>query len=159
MQENGGRCVKMQLKIQENNFFAKRFWLYLRYFWRWYRLAGSDFPQGTIQSHSLSILSGGDKTKLSVSGNYFKQDGVLQNTDFVRYSGRFALDHDYSKNFKITSSLVASYTKSNVAPSAIVGNLLLTPPSLPVYRTDGSFVVLSPFESALQTLSTHYTTN
>jgi hypothetical protein len=55
-----------------------------------------------------------------------------------------------AKNFKITSSLVASYTKSNVAPSAIVGNLLLTPPSLPVYRTDGSFVVLSPFESALQ---------
>lgn len=108
------------------------------------------FRKAAIQSHSLSILSGGDKTKLSVSGNYFKQDGILQNTDFVRYSGRFALDHDYSKNFKITSSLVASYTKSNVAPAAIVGNLLLTPPSLPVYRTDGSFVVLSPFESALQ---------
>ncbi|MEA5138681.1 SusC/RagA family TonB-linked outer membrane protein [Arcicella rigui] len=108
------------------------------------------FRKAGIQSHSLSILSGSDKTRLSVSGNYLKQDGVLQNTDFVRYSGRFALDHDYSKNFKITSSLVTSYTKSNVAPAAIVGNLLLTPPSLPVYRTDGSFVVLSPFESALQ---------
>ncbi len=108
------------------------------------------FRKAGIQSHSLSILSGSDKTRLSVSGNYLKQDGVLQNTDFIRYSGRFALDHDYSKNFKITSSLVASYTSSKVAPAAIVGNLLLTPPSLPVYRTDGSFVVLSPFESALQ---------
>lgn len=108
------------------------------------------FRKAAIQSHSLSILSGSDKTRLSISGNYFKQDGVLQNTDFIRYSARFGLDHDYSKNFKITSSLSVSNTKSQVAPSAIVGNLLLTPPSLPVYKTDGTFVVNSPFESGLQ---------
>ena len=108
------------------------------------------FRKAAIQSHSLSILSGSDKTRLSISGNYFKQDGVLQNTDFVRYSARFGIDHDYNKRFKITSSLSASNTKSQVAPSAIVGNLLLTPPSLPVYKDDGTFVVNSPFESGLQ---------
>lgn len=108
------------------------------------------FRTAPIQSHSLSILSGGDKTRLSVSGNYFKQDGILQNTDFVRASARFGIEHDYSDNFKLTSSLIASNTKSSVAPAAIVGNLLLTPPSLPIYKTDGSFVVNSPFESALQ---------
>ncbi|MEA5259056.1 TonB-dependent receptor [Arcicella aquatica] len=108
------------------------------------------FRKAAIQSHSLSILSGSDKTRLSISGNYFKQDGVLQNTDFIRYSGRFGLDHDYSKRFKITSSLSVSTTKSQVAPAAIVGNLLLTPPSLPIYKDDGTFVVNSPFESGLQ---------
>ena len=108
------------------------------------------FRKAAIQSHSLSILSGSDKTRLSISGNYFKQDGVLQNTDFIRYSGRFGLDHDYSKRFKITSSLSVSNTKSQVAPAAIVANLLLTPPSLPVYKDDGTFVVNSPFESGLQ---------
>ncbi|MDH4460879.1 MAG: TonB-dependent receptor [Flectobacillus sp.] len=117
--------------------------------------AGTDwqaaaFRKASIQSHSLSILSGSDKTRLSISGNYFKQDGILQNTDFVRYSGRLALDHDYSKNFKITTSLNASSTKSQVAPTAIVGNLLLTPPSLPIYKDDGTFVINSPFESGLQ---------
>ncbi|MDR6562067.1 MULTISPECIES: TonB-dependent receptor [unclassified Arcicella] len=108
------------------------------------------FRKAAIQSHSLSILSGSDKTRLSISGNYFKQDGVLQNTDFIRYSGRFGLDHDYNKRFKITSSLSVSTTKSQVAPAAIVGNLLLTPPSLPIYKDDGTFVVNSPFESGLQ---------
>lgn len=108
------------------------------------------FRKAAIQSHSLSILSGSDKTRLSISGNYFKQDGVLQNTDFIRYSGRFGLDHDYSKNFKITSNISVSNIKSQVAPAAIVANLLLTPPALPVYKDDGTFVVNSPFESGLQ---------
>lgn len=108
------------------------------------------FRKAAIQSHSLSILSGSDKTRLSISGNYFKQDGILQNTDFIRYSGRFGLDHDYSKNFKITSNISVSNIKSQVAPAAIVGNLLLTPPSLPIYKDDGTFVVNSPFESGLQ---------
>ncbi|MEA5403801.1 TonB-dependent receptor [Arcicella sp. DC2W] len=108
------------------------------------------FRKAAIQSHSLSILSGSDKTRLSISGNYFKQNGVLQNTDFVRYSGRFGLDHDYSKNFKITSNISVSNIKSQVAPAAIVGNLLLTPPALPIYKDDGTFVVNSPFESSLQ---------
>ena len=31
-----------------------------------------------------------------------------------------------------------------------MGNLLLTPPSLPIYQDNGTFVVNSPFESALQ---------
>ncbi|MET3125802.1 TonB-linked SusC/RagA family outer membrane protein [Arcicella rosea] len=108
------------------------------------------FRKAAIQSHSLSILSGSDKTRLSISGNYFKQDGILQNTDFIRYSGRFGLDHDYSKNFKITSNISVSNIKSQVAPAAIVANLLLTPPALPVYKDDGTFVVNSPFESGLQ---------
>lgn len=108
------------------------------------------FREAPIQNHNLSILSGTEKTRLAISGNYFKQDGILQNTDFSRYSGRVNLDHEYSQRFRISTNLTASTTKSNVAPAAIVGNLLLTPPALPVYRTDGSFVVNSPFESGLQ---------
>ncbi|MDJ1479771.1 TonB-dependent receptor [Cytophagaceae bacterium YF14B1] len=108
------------------------------------------FRKAIIQSHSLSILSGSEKTRLAVSGNYLKQDGILQNTDFTRLSARINLDHEYSKKFRIFGSITASNTKAQVAPAAIVGNLLLTPPSLPVYKDDGTFVINSPFESALQ---------
>ncbi|MDJ1493812.1 TonB-dependent receptor [Cytophagaceae bacterium DM2B3-1] len=108
------------------------------------------FRKAIIQSHSLSILSGSEKTRLAVSGNYLKQDGILQNTDFTRLSARINLDHEYSKKFRIFGSVTASNTKAQVAPAAIVGNLLLTPPSLPVYKDDGTFVINSPFESALQ---------
>lgn len=108
------------------------------------------FRKASIQSHNLSILSGSDKTKLAFSGNYFKQNGILQNTDFRRLSARVNLDHQYNDRFRVFTSLSASNTKANVAPTAIVANLLLTPPSLPVYQNDGSFVINSPFESALQ---------
>jgi TonB-linked SusC/RagA family outer membrane protein len=117
--------------------------------------AGTDwqaaaFRKATIQSHNISILSGSDKTKLAISGNYFDQKGILQNTDFRRYSARFNLDHHYSEKFRIFTSLSASNIKANVAPAAIVGNLLQTPPALPIYQTNGQFVINSPFESALQ---------
>lgn len=108
------------------------------------------FRKASQQSHNLSILSGSDKTRLAVSGNYFKQNGILQNTDFRRYSARVNLDHNYNDRFRIFASLNASNTKANVAPAAIVANLLQTPPALPVYQDNGNFVVNSPFESALQ---------
>ncbi|MCE7064082.1 TonB-dependent receptor [Dyadobacter sp. CY326] len=117
--------------------------------------AGTDwqdaaFRKASMQSHNLSILSGSDKTKLAVSGNYFKQNGILQNTDFRRLSARVNVDHQYNDRFRILASLNASNIKANVAPSAIVGNLLQTPPALPIYQDNGSFVINSPFESALQ---------
>ncbi|WAC09420.1 SusC/RagA family TonB-linked outer membrane protein [Dyadobacter pollutisoli] len=117
--------------------------------------AGTDwqdaaFRKASIQSHNLSILSGSDKTRLAFSGNYFKQNGILQNTDFRRLSARVNLDHQYNDRFRVFTSLSASNTKANVAPTAIVANLLLTPPALPIYQNDGSFVINSPFESALQ---------
>ncbi|KAA9341073.1 SusC/RagA family TonB-linked outer membrane protein [Larkinella humicola] len=108
------------------------------------------FRQAPIQSHSLSILSGSDKTKLAISGNYFNQEGILHNTGFNRFSARVNIIHDYSQKLRLSANVTGSTSKADVAPAAIVGNLLLTPPSLPIYRQDGTFVVNSPFESSLQ---------
>ena len=114
--------------------------------------AGTDwqaaaFRKATQQSHSISILSGSDKTRLEISANYLKQNGVLQNTDFNRLSARFNIDHNYSDKLRFTSSITGSHTKANVAPNAVVSALVLTPPSLPVYQEDGNFVKFSPFET------------
>ncbi|GAB3911913.1 TonB-dependent receptor [Larkinella knui] len=108
------------------------------------------FRKAPIQSHSLSILSGSDKTKLAISGNYFNQEGILQNTGFNRFTARINVIHEYSKKLRISANITGSTSKANVAPAAIVGNLLLTPPSLPVYKDYGTFVINSPFESSLQ---------
>ncbi|MFN8354393.1 MAG: TonB-dependent receptor [Spirosomataceae bacterium] len=108
------------------------------------------FRQAPMQSHSISLQAGSERTRFSISGNYFSQDGILQNTDFKRYSATFNIDHEYSRKFRITSSITASRITSKVAPSGITGNLLIAPPSLPIYRTDGTFVINSPFETSLQ---------
>lgn len=114
--------------------------------------AGTDwqaagFRKAAQQSHSLSISSGSEKTRLGVSFNYFNQDGVLLNTNFKRISARVNIDHNYSKKLRLSASITGSNTKANVAPAAIVGALILTPPALPIYQDNGTFVKNSPFET------------
>jgi len=111
------------------------------------------FRNAITQSHNLSIMSGTDKTKLGVSFNYFNQDGVLINTNFIRYAGRINVEHNYSKKFKLTASINASNISANVAPANVVPDLLFTPPSVPIYNSSGSYVIQSPFEAANPTIA------
>ncbi|WP_262915095.1 SusC/RagA family TonB-linked outer membrane protein [Niabella ginsengisoli] len=108
------------------------------------------FRKAPIQSHSLSLMMGTAKTRLALSLSYFDQQGILQNTDFKRFSGRLNVEHDYSDKFHISTSMIVSRSKANIAPTAVVGNILLTPPSLPIYDDAGAFILYSPFESSLQ---------
>ena len=52
---------------------------------------------GFQTSHNLSVTGGNDNTKYLVSGNYFKQDGVIKNNAMERYSARVNLDQKLSK--------------------------------------------------------------
>lgn len=63
----------------------------------WYDLINR---QGKQQSHSISIQSGGDKTKVFLSGGYYKEEGILRNNDFTRYNTRLNFDQRISNSFK-----------------------------------------------------------
>ncbi len=103
-----------------------------------------------IQNYNLSILSGTDKTRIALSGNYFDQDGILLNTWFKRYTGRINIEHDYNKNFKIGAYSTLSQISSQVAPQNVVPDILAMQPTVPIY-TNGAYTVKStlPGESAL----------
>ncbi|MFZ4456944.1 MAG: SusC/RagA family TonB-linked outer membrane protein [Bacteroidales bacterium] len=107
------------------------------------------FRDAAIQSHSLSILSGTDKTKLLLSGNYFKQDGIIINTGFSRYTGRLNIDHEVNKRFKIGTYLNGSYTHADVAPAGIVSNILSMVPVVPVRDANGVFTSNSSYGSTV----------
>jgi TonB-linked SusC/RagA family outer membrane protein len=117
--------------------------------------AGTDwqdaaFTQAPIENHSLSLSTGTDNTGLGFSGNYFKQDGILRNTGFKRYSARVVIDHDINDKFSVSSFVNGSQTIGKVAPNAIVTNLLLTSPAIPIYDTLGNFVRNTSTDSPLQ---------
>lgn len=107
------------------------------------------FHKAAIQSHSISIYSGTDKTKIGFGANYFNQDGVIRNTGFQRYSARFNIDHEFNDRFRIMSYVNASSMSAQVGPDNIVPNLLQSPQSVPVYKNDGTFLVLSGLDQAL----------
>lgn len=110
---------------------------------------GAAFTQAAIQSHSLSFLSGTDKTKLAFGGNYFNQDGILRNTGFSRMTFRFNIDHEFNSRLRLQSYVNVSSIDAKVAPDAIIPNLLQSPASLPIYKNDGTFLVQSGLDQAL----------
>ncbi|KAA0992301.1 SusC/RagA family TonB-linked outer membrane protein [Dyadobacter aurulentus] len=109
------------------------------------------FRQAAIQNHSLSFSGGDDKTRFAVSGNYFKQDGILQNSDFERYSFRINLDRDMNKRFKLGINFSGSKSSANVAPENVVPNLLQMPPTMPIYDPNSAngFTLRSIYDSPL----------
>ena len=68
---------------------------------------------GTMQNHQLTIYGGDEKSRYSISGNYFDQKGIVLATDFKRYSARFNYEKNYSKNFKLATSIFGSNSVEN----------------------------------------------
>lgn len=64
----------------------------------------------TQQSHTASIQSGGDKTKVFFSAGIFKEDGVLKGTDNTRYNTRLNYDQRISNMFKAGFMTQLTYT-------------------------------------------------
>jgi TonB-linked SusC/RagA family outer membrane protein len=110
---------------------------------------GAAFRQAAIQSHSLSIYSGTENTKVAFGFNYFNQDGVIRETGFKRYSARFNIDHQFNDRIRLQSYVNASSMDAQVGPDAIVQNLLQSPASVPIYKNDGTFLIVSGLDQAL----------
>lgn len=48
------------------------------------------FQTAAAQSHSLSVSGGSDKTRFSVSGSWFDQDGIVMGSSLTVSNSRFA---------------------------------------------------------------------
>ncbi|MDD4991930.1 MAG: TonB-dependent receptor [Paludibacter sp.] len=112
----------------------------------WQAAAFRDAP---VQSHTVSITSGTDKTRILLSGNYFKQDGVIINTGFDRYSGKLNLDHELNKKFRIGVYLNGSVTHADVAPTSTVPNILAMVPVVSVRDANGKYTSNSSYGSTV----------
>ncbi len=107
------------------------------------------FRTAPIKNHQLSISGGDDKTRYALSGNYFKQDGILLNTDFERFSGRFNFDRNFSSKFKVGVNLNMSKFSSQIANNDVVRGVLLMPPIVPIWDENGVYIYQSAFETPL----------
>ncbi|RAW02317.1 SusC/RagA family TonB-linked outer membrane protein [Pseudochryseolinea flava] len=104
---------------------------------------------GKINEHNLSISSGNDNSQLYVALNYFNNKGILENSDFTRYTARVNFDQRIGSrvNFKlnVTGSQIDN---SNVTSGANSGgvekyNMLQSAfafsPTRSVYDDNGRF--------------------
>jgi TonB-linked SusC/RagA family outer membrane protein len=117
---------------------------------------------GTQQNHQLSVYGGDEKSRYSFSGNYFNQKGIVVASDFTRYSGRFNYEKNYSKDFKLSSSIFGSNSIENKLTGAAFngigfGNafssLYMNNPLQTVKNADGTYNT-SPQPAINPTLNT-----
>lgn len=99
-----------------------------------------------VQSYSLQVTGGSEKTKILTSLGYFDQEGVLKNTSFSRFSGRINVDHEINDFIKSGATVMAQREKSNyqiydgnILNSNVLYSILTYDPTVPVYNSDGSF--------------------
>ena len=104
---------------------------------------------GFQTSHNISITGGNDNTKYLVSGNYFKQDGVIKNNAMERYSARVNLDQKLSKYVKMGVNLnVTRNSYDNVSlgdnqagSAGVLVTAVQYKPTLPVRDENGDYTL------------------
>ncbi|OAV76013.1 Outer membrane cobalamin receptor protein, SusC/RagA family [Bacteroidales bacterium Barb7] len=122
---------------------------------------GTDWQSAALrtaptQNHQLTISGGDDKTRYLLSANYSDQDGILKNTGFRRYSGRFNFDRDLFRNFTVGLNVTASNLEQNGLSSygglyvnGVTNSLdyvLRIPQVVPIYDADGGYNYNNLFE-------------
>ncbi len=108
------------------------------------------FQKAPMKTTSLNINGGNDKTKFSVSGSYFGQDGIIKGSDYNRYSLRTNINHQVSKKFSVSLSNTLSRLKTNRRDSdggsrgnSMISAAVSAPPTLTPYNEDGSYRILA----------------
>lgn len=105
---------------------------------------------GNIQSHQVGVSGGNDKTTFFVSGNYFKDVGVIINQDFTRYTFRINLDHKITDKLSIGTSTLLTMSDRNGENFNPIGGALQENPLGKPYDDEGNLVFL-PTSDGLRT--------
>lgn len=71
---------------------------------------------GFQTQHNVSINGGTETTKYLVSGNFFKQEGVVKNNSMERFTGRVNLEQQVSKYVKIGVNMTLSRNQMDNVP-------------------------------------------
>jgi TonB-linked SusC/RagA family outer membrane protein len=82
------------------------------------------FQSAMGTDNTVSIAGGKDKTKYYASGSYFKNEGIIKNTDFRRYSFRVNLDQGLGEKVNFNMSLNYINSLGNEKPD---GNSFFSP--------------------------------
>ncbi len=89
------------------------------------------FGTAPINSVNLSVSGGSEAARFSVSGNYMRQEGIIRETDFDRFSLRVNTDFTKGK-FKFGQSLSVSRTKANDLTTNFFA-IIHYPPNRPIF--------------------------
>lgn len=104
----------------------------------------------TYQSYNLSTSGGTNKLTYFLSGSMINQDGIIKNTGFKKYQGRVNINKTFSSKLNMGLVLNASHHRQDIgnvnygANSGWIGSMITMPPTMGVYKADGSWETYNP---------------
>ncbi len=94
---------------------------------------------GTQQDHQLSVSGGSENVTYYLSGSYYDEEGIIQNSDFNRYAFRANLEANLTPTLKLgLSSTVARNLRNQMANTPFDAALRFSPLIEP-YGEGGEF--------------------
>lgn len=105
------------------------------------------FQKAFLQNHNLSVSGGSENIGYYIAANYYDQEGLIEGSDFKRYSVRMNLESDLSDKLRIGINVAPSYTSSNKKPAGspyfarppgIVYSGIVHSPTIKPYNDDGT---------------------
>lgn len=115
----------------------------------------TDWMQQILQTAptnntEFSVSSGNMKNRVFLSGNYFRQEGVVKSTDYKRYNGRLSVDHKLLDNLTVGGNISMSYSKNDRVEGDYtlygpIPNAISMPAIYPVFNADGSYNENGPY--------------
>jgi Outer membrane cobalamin receptor protein len=102
------------------------------------------YRNAVVQEYDLNVSGGGQNATYSFSGNYTDEQGILDYTDFKRYTFRVNADAKFNKWFKAGESLQVVYIdeKGNLGDNGEgtpISHAYRAQPIIPVYDIMGNF--------------------
>lgn len=97
---------------------------------------------GYQTNHQLGVSGGSENTTFNTSLGYFKEQGIISNQDYERFSGRINLDHRINDIFKIGASFLITNSVQNWGSSATIGEALANNPLGVPYDDEGNLLFL-----------------
>lgn len=106
------------------------------------------FRIAPLQSYDVSVSGGTDTGNYFISGNIYKQDGIITGSDFTKGTLRLNFDQDLSKYVKVGLTSNTTYSRSNgvvtnsegAFASSITSWALEMNPSLPIKGDNGKYI-------------------
>lgn len=106
---------------------------------------------GFQTQHNLSVNGGTEMTKYLISGNFFKQNGVVKNNDMDRYTARVNVEQKVCKYVNLGVNMTLSRNTTNNVPlgagqnenASIMVAAAQFSPILPVRDEEGEYVLNS----------------
>jgi TonB-linked SusC/RagA family outer membrane protein len=100
------------------------------------------YQNGSQLNNQLSISAGSEKTFLRVAFSNFKENGLIEGTDYGRYTARINADHKIGTRFKVGVSSIFSKATTNWGSGSVIPEAVNQSPLGLPYNANGEIIFL-----------------